>query len=366
LGGEDIARKASPRSAKPSPPKLTAFLYDAEGRDREVAFTPQALRGLNKRALIWIDLAARTEPELRAVAAILDLTEASTADLLRPRPRLRLDNYGGYFQFGVYTTPGAILRPSAAPGDGESPARLSEAALDQAGRDSEISQLDFLVGDRWVLTVHDRDLAFLRGFRDQDKADTMIGVLSPQSFVASLIDWHLETYFEEVALIESIIDRLDERVLADPSSKSLLPRMLAIRRRIARLRRLLAAQRPVLYGLGRPDVALLAPTEAAPPFEGVAGRFDRAVDELEHTRELVLGSFELLTSRMSQETNDLVKALTFVTVIIGATAAVAGLFGMNFDPPFFDTGSAGFFAVTGGLLLLAAAAAWVARRKGWI
>lgn len=365
IGDEDIARKANSRSAKPPRPKLTAFLYDAEGRDREVAFTPAALRGLSEHALIWVDLGARTEPELRAVAAILNLTEASTSDLLQPRPRLGLDNYGAYFQFGVYTTPGAILRSGAALREGEHPERPAEAAL-AAGRDPEVSQLDFVVGDRWVLTVHDRELAFLRGFRDQDKADTKIGVLSPHSFVASLIDWHLETYFEEVALIESIIDRLDERVLADPSSKSLLPRMLAIRRRIARLRRLLAAQRPVLYGLGRPDIILLAPTEPARPFDGVAGRFDRAVDELEHTRDLVLGSFELLTSRMSQETNDLVKALTFITVIIGATAAVAGLFGMNFDPPFFNTGSVGFFAVTGGLLLLAVAAAWVARRKGWI
>ena len=87
---------------------------------------------------------------------------------------------------------------------------------------------------------------------------------------------------------------------------------------------------------------------------------------MERTRELILGSFDLFTSRTSQQTNDLVKALTFFTVIIGSVAAVAGLFGMNFDPPFFRTGSAGFFAVTGGLLLVALAGwAW-AKHKHWV
>jgi LPXTG-motif cell wall-anchored protein len=101
-------------------------------------------------------------------------------------------------------------------------------------------------------------------------------------------------------------------------------------------------------------------------FSALPGRFDRAVDEVEHTRDLIIGSFELFTSRSAQQTNDLVRALTFFTVIIGTTAAVAGLFGMNFDPPFFQTGSIGFFAVTLGLLALALAALYVGKRRRWI
>ena len=101
-------------------------------------------------------------------------------------------------------------------------------------------------------------------------------------------------------------------------------------------------------------------------FQALASRFERAVDEVEHTRDLVVGSFELFTSRSAQQTNDLVKALTFFTVIIGITAAVAGLFGMNFDPPFFQSGATGFFAVTGGLAILAIGAWVLGRRRGWI
>jgi Mg2+ and Co2+ transporter CorA len=81
---------------------------------------------------------------------------------------------------------------------------------------------------------------------------------------------------------------------------------------------------------------------------------------------LVFASFDLLDSRLGQTTNELVKALTFYTVLIGLIAAVAGLFGMNFDPPFFRSGATGFFAVLGGVALVAAFALVWARSREWL
>jgi magnesium transporter len=232
----------------------------------------------------------------------------------------------------------------------------------RTGRDQRV---DFVVGRNWVLTVHDGDVPYLRGFRGQDKGDTETGALSAAALTASLLDWHLEGYFTEVSRIEAAVDEIDERVLAQPSEAELLESILSIRRRISRLRRILMSQRSVFYGLGRPDLSAVA-DDKANVFETLANRFERAVDEVEHTRDLIIGSFELFTSRSAQQTNDLVKALTFFTVIIGTTAAVAGLFGMNFDPPFFQSGSVGFFAVTLGLLAIGLVAWFVGKRRRWI
>jgi Mg2+ and Co2+ transporter CorA len=222
-----------------------------------------------------------------------------------------------------------------------------------------------VVGRNWVLTVHDGDVAYLRRFRGQDKGDTETGALSAAALTASLLDWHLEGYFTEVSRVEAAVDEIEERTLAEPSEAQLLESILSIRRRISRLRRTLMSQRSVFYGLSRPDLSAVADDDAN-VFESLANRFERAVDEVEHTRDLIVGSFELFTSRSAQQTNDLVKTLTFFTVIIGTTAAVAGLFGMNFDPPFFKSGSVGFFAVTLGLLAVALVAWIVGRRRRWI
>jgi Mg2+ and Co2+ transporter CorA len=194
----------------------------------------------------------------------------------------------------------------------------------------------------------------------------MIGLLSPQALAASLLDWHLGEFFQEVSRLEISVDRLDERVLRETSSSSLLGRMVAMRRRVSKLRGLLVRQRNVFYGLSRPDFALVTDAGALPFYQSLAGRFERALDEVERARDLVTGSFELFTSRSSQQTNDLVKILTFVTAIIGFCAAVAGLLGMNFQLAFFATGYHGFLAVTGSLVMIAMLALAYARHRRWI
>lgn len=324
------------------------YLYDAAGRDREVAITPEALEQLHERAILWIDMSRRDDAEIRRVGALLELHEASIAELAKPFGALRVDNYGVYLRFAAFAAPEALEPAGARP---------------QPAQDLRV---DFLVGRNWVLTVHDGDVAYLRRFRAQDKGDTETGALSAKALAASLLDWHLEGYFTEVSRLEAAVDEIDERILAEPSEALLLESILSIRRRISRLRRILMSQRSVFYGLSRPDVTPAADGADMNVFETLANRFERAVDELEHTRDLIVGSFELFTSRSAQQTNDLVKALTFFTVIIGTTAAVAGLFGMNFDPPFFKSGSVGFFAVTLGLLVLGLIAWWVGRRRHWI
>jgi magnesium transporter len=326
------------------------FLYDAAGRDREVDVTADAIAQLHDRAILWIDISRRDDGEIQRVGELLQLDAAATAELTTPGARLPLDNYGTYLHFAGLGAPGSDR--TAAPGD----ARERQRAL----------RIDFVVGRNWLLTLHDREPGYLKAFREQDKGDTGTGALSAAALTASLLDWHLEGYFAEVSRIEAAVDQIDERVLAEPSEEKLLEAILAIRRRISRLRRTLIAQRSVFYGLSRPDLDQVADGGMSEAFSALPGRFERAVDEVEHTRDLIVGSFELFTSRSAQQTNDLVRALTFFTVIIGTTAAVAGLFGMNFDPPFFQTGSIGFFAVTLGLLILGLSAWCIGKRRRWI
>jgi Mg2+ and Co2+ transporter CorA len=95
-------------------------------------------------------------------------------------------------------------------------------------------------------------------------------------------------------------------------------------------------------------------------------RFERAVDEVGRIRDVVVGSFDIFTSRTGQQTNDLVKVLTFLTAIVGFCAAIAGLMGMNFKLAFFETGLRGFTMVTGGLIAVALMSVAYARYRDWI
>jgi magnesium transporter len=333
---------------------LRVFLYDARGHDREMDLTDDVLSGLDEQSLLWIDVEGRDEHDLERLAKSLDLCRECLFVITR-KGEPSLDNYGDYFGFSVEAAPQHV------PDDTKAHNRL-----DPVAHSVESGRLDFIVGKNWLVTVHDGPLNFLARFREQDKAETMIGLLTSQALAASLLDWHMGAFFDEVSRIETAVDHLDERVLREPSSSGVLGRMVALRRRVARLRHQLVRQRDIIYGLSRPDFALITDAGASPFYEALASRFERALDEVERTRDLVTGSFELFVSRSSEQTNDLVKLLTFLTAIIGFCAAVAGLMGMNFDMTFFKTGAKGFLAVTGSLLVISAVSVVFARRRGWL
>ena len=325
----------------------TAYLYDAKGHDREVGLDDIDVGSLDKNSLLWVNIDCSRGEDLAPVAALLNLDPSSLKRMTRQHVRPRLDNYGGYFQFTLYAEPMAA-----------SSARQPKEQRDGRAYGVGAVKLDFIVGDRWLVTAHDGPVKFLDDYRAQDKAETLLGAMSAPALAASLLDWHLESYFDAVANIEMHVDRLEDRVLLKPGGNGALNRMSALKRQASRLRSLLASQRPVFYGLARPDFMLVADNPAAPHYATLVGRYERAIDEVEHLHDTVVGSFELFTSRTSLDTNELVKALTFLTVIIGLCAAVAGIFGMNFQAGILSTGDRGFYGIViaQGVALLAAAA----------
>jgi Mg2+ and Co2+ transporter CorA len=139
-----------------------------------------------------------------------------------------------------------------------------------------------------------------------------------------------------------------------------------MRRTVARLRRHLDFHRPIVHAMLRPDIAFVQKEHYASYFTVLESHFDRAAQALEQTREAMIASFELYATRTSQETNDLVRALTIATVAIGLSAAIAGIFGMNFDIALFHWGMKGFLLITGTIVAATLAIYGVARLRDWV
>jgi Mg2+ and Co2+ transporter CorA len=327
---------------------LRALLYNADGHDCEIDLDDECLSRLDDRSLLWLDIDRRDRTELDEIARIFRLDSGSVRALLRPHDELYLDNYGDYFQFDVMAL-----------------CNGGEGSAERALAERRAVHLEFLVGPRWIITVHDEDIPFLRAFRDQDKGETLIGAMSPPALVASLLDWHLTAHFDALADLEAFADRLDEAMLTRSAKRSLLAGVVGLQRRVSGLRRLLAAQRAVFYGLSRPDFAHVVESDSAAHYRALERRFERAVDSVDHARDLAYSSFQLFSTRTAESTNDLVRRLTFITMLLGVIGAIAGIFGMNFETPYAHLGAVGFWSVVGLMVLLVAAALLVGHRKGW-
>ncbi len=312
-------------------------LFDADGTDREVELELGLTERLGDRQLLWVDIDGADEPDLEAVGNILGFERQSLHNLLNPIGRPRLDVLGEYFEINV-------------------------VAIDKEERPVE---LDLLAGRNWVATIHHDPIAFIGEFRERIGPDTGLGVLDASSFLAALLDWQIGTYFVSVDDLEHQVDRLDERALLDDDPDKVLRDLLELRRRVGSIRRTLTPHREVFAALARPDFTVIASSQSAAHFRAIADRLERAISAVENARELLIGSFEILMTRTGQRTNDVMRILTIISVILLPAVVLAGVMGMNFEVGFFED-PAMFWVVIGAMAAIAVLVLIVARRQRWI
>ena len=82
----------------------------------------------------------------------------------------------------------------------------------------------------------------------------------------------------------------------------------------------------------------------------------------------VAGSAEIhrfgIGTALAKSSGPALRALTFLTVLIGTLAVTTGVLGMNFEMAFFGS-ERGFWITLAAMIVLSAAAWWLASRKRW-
>jgi magnesium/cobalt transport protein CorA len=226
--------------------------------------------------------------------------------------------------------------------------------------------LHCLVGANWIVTLHQGEIDILGEFNKPFHGNTSLGELSGPSFLSLLLDWHVSGYFKAIDRLMGEIDELDERLLTTPPDEgNLLQKLQELRTRARILRRTLSPHREVLGLLSHPSSDKLVGAKAADDYKRLEDRLQQAIDSVDAAREMIVGSFDIFMTRTAQATNEIMKRLTLVSVLLLPAAAIAGVMGMNFDVALFDW-SWMFWATIGGMALLAGMTLHFARRRGWL
>lgn len=321
---------------------VTITLFQAQGSS-SLTIAELVSNVPNDDELLWVDLCGASDAEVEQVWQALELGQGSLpTGPIATNPRL--EKFANHFVARVVAVlPGQNLNFKGA-------------------------VLTIVAGANFVLTHHAEDIDFLADMRVREPVTVCdIGCLGEASFVAALLDWHLSTYFSAVALFEVEIERLESRILSDQSpGRSALPQLCALRGAASRLRRMLAPHRVVFDGLSRPDFVPDGAEDVARHLRNLDDRYERALDVVENARELVVGSFQLFSTQTELQTNERMKLLTFVTVVTGLLAVIAGAVGMNFDANFFSLKTEGFWIAVAIMVGLGLASIVVGRRRGWL
>lgn len=341
MNATDRSSSVSDRDGAPEHFRIRRF--DADRTDEGLTFDEAVSSKLSGRQLLWIDIAgdlSSSEAETLAGRFKLDRRTRGALQTAGDHPHLALS--GGYFHVRVAAEP-----------EHTNPAKTK--------------WLDVIAGRNVVISQHRAPIGFLDDLNDRIESDTTLGILDSATFVATMLDSTVTGYYDAADAIEDVVDQFDERSLNDDGRRELLVDLVAVRRRIAMLRRILTDHRQVFASLAAADLAqVVGRPDSAAGFQPVAIRFEGAVAAIEASRDLLLGSFDVYMTRTAQRTNDIMKVLALATVLLLPGSLVAGLLGMNVSIPLAKDDPLSFWIVVGGVLLFIVALLVAARLRRWL
>lgn len=308
---------------------VSCILYDAAGHDQKCDLRTLHMSKLTSEQLLWVDVSGALATEIST------LPEPLKQSVRAGPPTAQLRIFDDFYRFSLplFERPGKFLT--------------------------------FIAGKTWVLTVGDQRESYFDEFVDSDQGETLKGRLSPTAFTAALLMRHYDAFRGLVLNIDCSIDKLEDSILRSREKRPPLHTLAELRRRVGDLRAVLSEQRAVVRGLTTPDFLAQVDDGDRHFLADVNRAFERAEEDVVRARETVLGSFDLYATRVAQDTNLLLKALTIITVITGLVGAVAGIFGMNFDTPIPHSGLFGFLIVNAAMFFASAAIVGVALWRRW-
>ena len=320
---------------------MKGFLFEENGEDRAIEPAELDDQELDDQQLLWVDVDTSAEGAIDAIPSSIPFDE---------------------------TLVNAIGDGEHVPLVRDFEDRFRVRLLLPVQSEGEPDTLDCVVGANWVVTAHPGELDLLDRFMEPLEGETDLGGLAAPRFLALVLDAVLDRYYEWIEDLERRIDRFDERVIGGrtrASDEELLSELVSVRHAVHRVRRTLAPHREVFARLAAPEFLKLASSDSSDRFRDVAQRLERAMDGADTVREMVMGSFELVTTQTAQRTNDIMKRLTLISAVLLPAVVLAGVFGMNFHPSFFDRPEY-FFVAIGLMAILGVGILAFGRWRRWL
>ena len=320
---------------------LTVFLFDEQESER-VEDWQAALERLAEDELLWLALRDPTEEEVAALQEALELGDETAQRLLEQPSRASL-------------------------ADASERMNVTLCAADVDEGEPILAPIECALGPNWIVTAHREQVELLEEFRERAEGGGPVGALDAPSFLAAIFESIVASYLRAFEAVESALEDLDTRVMSstpkDVSGE--LARLVEVRRSIGTLRRALYPHLEIVAALAHPELDALSTEDSAKKFAALESRLTQALDAAREMKESTFGSFDLLVARIGQRTNDVMKVLTLVTVILLPSTVLAGIMGMNFKVGLFDLEWM-FWTVLAAMLGIAVLVLSVARGRRWI
>ena len=330
---------------------IRSFAFTTHGKlhtkDIELFLMPPLLADTN--LFLWVDLEKPTTEEWKEVLEmIFHFHPLSIEDCVQPSPSPKVEEY------------------SPKEGDKFTPYLFMVIhAVDYDRKDGcfATSELDFFLGKNFLVTYHEQPLRSVATVEERAVNGTMGIARAPDRVAHSLLDTLVDNYKPALDNLSLEIAELEQVALQRPN-KQTLNKILQVKKEVLHLRQIIGPQCEVLSRFARGEFKQVRP-QLVPYFRDV-------YDSLFHIGEMAHGYTDSLTGILqvylnmsSNQTGEVVKLLTLITVVTTPLMMIGTWYGMNFkDMPELDYKHA--YPIAGACMILSTLATYLYfKMKKW-
>ncbi len=238
---------------------------------------------------------------------------------------------------------------------------------DKRSRISRPSEVEFILGRNFLVTVHDGGLKplvelFRRCAQESGERQRFMARGANDAFYM-IVDQLVDYIFPILQKVDQNIHAIEDRIF-DGSTRDLITQIAVVRRDIIALRRIIRHLVPILEALERTEHPIIR-EDLEEYFGDTVDHIYRARDIIDENAEVIAGLSETADTLISHRTNEVIRALTIISVVFMPLTLVSGIYGMNIGLP-LDEHPLAFIVIVGVMLTIVIFMLLFFRRRGWI
>src|SRR5687767_4701312 len=330
---------------------IRSFAFTTQGRlhskDIEVFLMPTLLADTN--LFLWVDLEKPSTDEAKRILegifhfhplSIEDCIGISSAPKVEEYQPKDEDRFSAYLFMVIH-------------------------AVDYSRKDGVFatSELNFFLGKNFLVTYHDVPLKSIQVTEERCMRGTMHIARAPDRVAHTLLDSIVENYKPALEELSLEISELEGQVIQSPSKKT-LNRILQIKKEVLHLRQIIGPQREVMAHFARAEFKLIRP-HLVPYYRNVYDALFHISELAQNYTDSLTGILQVYLNMSSNQTGEVAKLLTMITVVTAPLTVVGTWYGMNFEGINEFKWKYGYHMAIAVTVVSTAITAWWSNRKRW-
>jgi magnesium transporter len=296
---------------------IRSFAFTTQGKlhskDIEMFLMPTLLADTN--LFLWLDLERPTPEESRRVLEdIFHFHPLSIEDCVSVSHSPKVEEYS--------PKEGDLFAPYLF---------MVIHAVDYSRKDGVFatSELNFFLGKNFLVTFHEVPLRSVQVTEERCLKGTGHVARAPDRVAHTLLDGIVENYKPALEELSFEIAELEQRVVEHPSPR-MLNKIIQVKKEVLHLRQIIGPQREVLARFAQGEFKLIRP-HLVPYYRDVHDALFHINELAQSYTDSLTGLLHVYLSMSSNQTGEVVKLLTLITVITTPLTIVGTWYGMNFD-----------------------------------